>query len=209
MMKIYIDFKEYFSHVQEAPWYHEFLSSVVHQIETKSKVLDVGTGAGKLLQLLYKEKHCECTGIEVNESMLKQAERKLYGLPVKLLKIQPGTEFPLQNNYYDVVCICNVLFTMNSDNRHALLQQSLRTLKPGGKLIILTPTGRGTFKNFSKYYFDIKNAGFGLWYVLTRISARYWYKNNYLDGFSVQNNLLYSRKMVFDGFGLLEILKKK
>jgi ubiquinone/menaquinone biosynthesis C-methylase UbiE len=79
-VQINISNNSFFSNVQEAPWYVEFLEPVVSQIPPFTKVLDIGTGSGKLLQLLLNEKNSDCTGIDTSESMLAEAEKKLKGM---------------------------------------------------------------------------------------------------------------------------------
>lgn len=202
-------FSKFFSSVQETPWYYEFLAPVIHQVSHNSKVLDMGTGTGKLLQCLVNEKSVYGTGVDINSPMLAEAKKKLRGLNAELIQIKPGALLPFQDNNFDFICICNVLFNLSPENRDFLLSQSLRVLDENGKIIILSPTGRGKFKDFIKKNYKRNNTTFGLWYLLTRKNARSWFNDNYVKDFSKSRSLSSNRKMVFDGFGLLEIIKQK
>lgn len=50
-------FSKFFSNIQEKPWYRQFLNPVISEIEQEGKLLDIGTGSGKLLQILATEKN--------------------------------------------------------------------------------------------------------------------------------------------------------
>jgi ubiquinone/menaquinone biosynthesis C-methylase UbiE len=208
-MKVDINFSRFFSSVQEAPWYSEFLEPVVSQISPNSKVLDIGTGTGKLLQLLVNGKNSDCTGIDTNASMLSEAEKKLKGLPVSLVQVPSGAGFPFQNACFDAICICNVLFNLNVDDQNFLLNQSLDVLNVEGRIIILSPTGTGNAKAGFRKFLKTNNKSFALWYILTRQSAKKWNTHGRIRDFCKEKNLVYRRRSVFDGFGLLEIVERR
>ena len=173
-MKVDLSFSRFFSSVQETPWHVEFLEPVVSQISPYSKVLDIGTGTGKLLQFLINGKNSDCTGIDTSASMLSEAEKKLKGMAVSLLQVTSGATLPFQNTCFDKICICNVLFNLNANDQDFLLNQSLGILNEKGRIIILSPTGSGTAKDFFRKVSKRNNKGFALWYILTRQSARKW-----------------------------------
>jgi ubiquinone/menaquinone biosynthesis C-methylase UbiE len=208
-MKINISCSSFFSNVQEAPWYVEFLEPVVSQIPPFTKVLDVGTGSGKLLQLLLNEKNSDCTGIDTSASMLAEAEKKLKGMAVSLVQVTSGTAFPFQNAGFNEICICNVLFNLSFYNQIFLLNQSLDVLEDEGRIIILSPTGTGKTKAGFQKFLKWNNKSFGLWYMLTRQRARKYNAQGHIKDFCIEKNLVYSRRIVFDGFGSLEIVERK
>lgn len=208
-MKVNISFSSFFSSVQETPWYSEFLEPVVSQISPFSKVLDIGTGTGKLLQLLTNGKNSDCTGIDTSASMLAEAERKLKGLPVSLVQVPAGAGFPFQNPCFDEICICNVLFNLGVDEQKFLLNQSLDVLNERGRIIILSPTGTGNSRAGFRKFLKRDNKSFGLWYMLTRQSARKYNTRGRIPDFCKEKNLVYSSRIVFDGFGLLEIIERR
>lgn len=208
-MKIDISFCKFFSDVQESLWYNEFLEPIVVDVSSNSKVLDIGTGTGKLLQLLVEEKSASCTGIDISASMLVEAEKKLNGLSVKLIQVKPGDALSFQNNCFDIICICNVLFHLDYPAQMLLMKQSLEFLKENGRIIALTPTGKGATKKFIQKFLKKNNKSFALWYALTRRNARRWGTKLLLKEYAKRYMLSYTNSLVFDGFGLMETIKRK
>ncbi|HBH48962.1 MAG TPA: hypothetical protein DDX98_09990 [Bacteroidales bacterium] len=204
-----MSFSSFFSHVQESPWYGAFLSPVLDQITHGSKVLDVGTATGKLIQMLVREKSTDCTGVDIDESMLKEARRKLDGVPSTLKQIDTQADFPFQDECFDHVCICNVLFNLDMKNRDRLLSKCHRVLKRNGKIVVLSPTGMGKLSILASRFVMRGNKTIGLWYLLTRKNARSWSTGNYLEDYCKSRQLTYARTVVFDGLGLVETLEKK
>ena len=68
-------FSKFFSNLQEAPWYRSFLNPVINEICIKGKLLDIGTGSGKLIQILSTEIGMDCTGVDTNSKMLAEAKK--------------------------------------------------------------------------------------------------------------------------------------
>jgi len=200
----YIKFSKLFSLVQEAKWYSAFLSPVISEIIKDSSVLDIGTGSGKLIQILINEKYTACTGLDTSQSMLDEAKKKLAGLHVPLLKIAPGNKLPFTAESFNYVTICNVLFNLNQIDGLQLLNESLRLLKSNGKILILSPSGMGAFRKIAMQNLSRRAPSFFIWYFATRNNAGIWFRKNYLKEFCKTHDLKYERKLVFDGLGLLE-----
>jgi ubiquinone/menaquinone biosynthesis C-methylase UbiE len=51
-----MSFSSFFSNLQEAPWYRSFLNPVINEINDDTTLLDIGTGSGKMIQILSNEK---------------------------------------------------------------------------------------------------------------------------------------------------------
>lgn len=201
-------FSKFFSGIQEAPWYREFLDPVTGEIENKSKILDIGTGSGKLLQVLFFEKQVKGIGTDTSPEMLKEAAKKLKDTEAELIQTLPNAALPFENASFDYVTICNVLFLLPTKDTGNLLQEALRVLKEKGKIIVLSPTGSGGFWKLSKRYFSSKNLSIYIWYYATGKRAGEWKKKQHLYRFSRINKLDYSEKKVLNGFAQLEIVKK-
>jgi ubiquinone/menaquinone biosynthesis C-methylase UbiE len=200
------NFSRFFSQVQESPWYQEYLNPVVEEINHQSQVLDIGTGSGKLIQRLFLEKSADCIGTDSNLEMLHEAELKLNGIPAKLIHIKRGENFPFQEKSFAVICLCNVLFNLNNADQDFLLQQCLTLLKSDGKIIVLSPSGRGSILNLILKFFQNENKSIGLWYALTKKRALDWTVSKKLQLFSEKNGLRYTNRLVFYDFGHLEII---
>ena len=199
-------FSKLFSNLQEAPWYREFLNPVLKEIGIKGTLLDIGTGSGKMIQILATENGIECTGVDTNEHMLTEAKKKLGNINVNLVKIEPNQKLPFENNSFDYVTICSVLFHLKKDDMNKMLEDSLRLLTKNGKIIILTPTGKGNILKLTRHYFSIKNTGIYVWYKSTKKRAKIWSKENYLAEYAAKNNLKYKSEVVMNGFAQLEVL---
>ncbi len=107
-----MSFSKFFSNLQESPWYHQFLFPVIEQVEQGSKILDIGTGSGKMLQLLNHKKEIIGIGIDTDPAMLKEARKKLVNTNIRLVEIKDDTNYPFENEYFDYITICNVLFNL-------------------------------------------------------------------------------------------------
>jgi ubiquinone/menaquinone biosynthesis C-methylase UbiE len=203
-----MNFTKFFSHLQEAPWYRSFLDPVINEIGAKGKLLDIGTGSGKLIHILSMENGIDCTGVDTNPEMLAEAKKKLGNIKVNLMEILPDKKLPFDNNSFDYITICSVLFHLKKESIDRMLKDALGLLKPDGKIIVLTPTGSGNILKLTKNFFSIKNKGIYVWHRATRKRSRQWTKEKYLADYSVHNNLRYKREFVMRGFAQLEVMQK-
>ncbi len=206
-MFIKMNFSQFFSYIQEAPWYEKFLSPVIKEVTTNDKVLDIGTGSGKLLELLHNKTNSVNTGIDTNNSMLQEAQIKLHKIKVDLVQIEPNKNLPLKNSSFHIISICNVLFNLNEKSVYKILNESIRIIKKGGKIIILSPTGKGGILKLTAKFFSIKNLGIYIWYFATKNRAAEWTNNLILKEYCRKNNLKYNRKFTLNGFAQLETIK--
>ena len=204
-----MNFSKFFSNLQEAPWYRQFLNPVLYEIKNDSYLLDIGTGSGKMLEILFTEKNVRGVGTDTNEDMLKEAEGKLENTNAKLHLIPAGEKMPFEKGIFDYVTICSVLFHMKEKEVDQMLMDSLHILKGNGKIIILTPTGKGNLIKLTRHFFSFKNKGVYVWYRATKKRAKLWSKNQYLKQFASKNKLKYESRIVMNGFAQLEIINKQ
>ena len=201
-------FSKFFSNLQEAPWYRQFLNPVLNEIKNNTQLLDIGTGSGKMLEILYNEKNVTGVGTDTNADMLKEAKHKLKNTNTELHLIKAGDKLPFEKNSFDYVTICSVLFHMKENEIDAMLLDSLKVLKDNGQIIILTPTGAGSILKLTRHYFSFKNKGALVWYRSTKPRAKQWTAKNYLATYAKKNNLEYQREIVMNGFAQLELINK-
>jgi ubiquinone/menaquinone biosynthesis C-methylase UbiE len=199
----------FFSNIQEAPWYSEFLGAIVRKVGPGARLLDIGTGPGKLLELLYQEKAVQAVGADTSVSMLEEARRKLQYSECKLVQLGNGEPFPFEAGSFEYVTFCSVLFNLEPDQYGFLLAEARRVLTENGQILVLSPSGRaGGYLRITARYFSFFNLSMYLWYTLTRERARHWSQHSPLKDFAGLNQLAYAQEPVFDGFALLEILGK-
>ncbi len=201
-----MNFSSFFSKVQETPWYGAFLNPVINEIENPGKLLDIGTGSGKLIQILTTEYGIDCVGVDTSQEMLDEATKKLRHIKTELIKIVPNQKLPFGNGSFDYITICSVLFHLKEEDIDRMIKDSRRLLKKGGKIIVLTPTGGGNFIKLTRYFPSIKNRSIYIWYLATKKRAKAWTKTKYLRQYAKENKLQYKSEIVMNGFAQLEVV---
>lgn len=104
------------------------------QIADSQHVLINGIGTG--LDLPYLPSHHQYTATDLTQAMLKYCARRLtqYDLQMQL-HTADVMQLPFADNYFDIVQM-NLILAVVSQPLHAL-QESIRVLKPGGKIFIM------------------------------------------------------------------------
>ncbi len=201
-------FSAFFSSVQETDWYRDFLNPVIAQVEPESRLLDIGTGSGKLLQRLSDQGAVQCTGVDTNAAMLSEASKKLKGSNIPLLKTEPNQPLPFENASFDYITLCNVLFLLTEAQAVALLNEAFRVLKPQGKIMVLTPTGKPGILSQAFQYKMPANASIFIWNFATARAGRVWSEKSVAVEYSKIHGLKYHASEHLGDLALLEILYK-
>jgi SAM-dependent methyltransferase len=97
--------------------------------------LDVGCGFGQSLGY-HTARGCEVWGVEADENIRRVAEKFGYKVHVGLFD-----DRLYEGDYFDYVTMDQVIEHVTDP--HATLKGVAKILKPGGKLILSTPNGRG------------------------------------------------------------------
>ncbi len=205
-----MNFARFFRNVQDAPWYAHFLNPVLQALQPlpeNATILDIGTGAGKLIEMGQKELNLQWVGADTDEAMLAAARQRpsIRDVPLELLKA--GSPLPFPNQSFDAVTFCSVLFLISDPA--PLLQEGWRILRPGGMLVALTPAGKGQVRPalLRQIGFSPANATFFLWRSMTASSGRAWSQRDTLETFAHSHQADYRRQDVFNGLALLEIVQ--
>ncbi len=205
-----------FTKATKSSWYLEFLQPVAESIiidSSAKKILDIGTGPGKLPELLHsQDASLVITGIDIDESMIDEARRNLKTENISFLYQKRDAPLEFANNEFDLVTFCSVLFLLDDHTKTWLLQEALRVLKPGGKVIVLTPTGRksiiSAFPEAKTFPLSAYNWTFPLWRMATSCRGRKWQKQTWLKDYSVNESLGYSSCLVFNNNATIETITK-
>jgi ubiquinone/menaquinone biosynthesis C-methylase UbiE len=197
-------------------WYPAFLNPVVDLILSNpqcKEILDIGTGPGTLPQLLIrKDSSLNITGVDTSSSMIKEAHRRISHKKVIFDLQEVSHPFPFEKHQFDAITICSVLFLLNDTIKNDLLKEALRVLKPKGRIIILTPSGKkaiiSSLIEVWKYPFSKYNFTFPIWKLATTHSARKWQNQKYLAQFTKKLQLNYEKKLAFNNNATIEIISK-
>lgn len=205
-----------FSKATKSGWYTEFLNPVINVITRnaeQTKILDIGTGPGTLPQMLIaKDSSLQIIGIDIDSVMIDEARRRFAHKNVSYQnqKINAALDFP--NNQFDVVTFCSVLFLVDDSTKTNLMNEAIRVLKPNGKIIILTPSGRksilSSFLEVWKYPFSLNNFTFPIWKIATTRGGRKWQRQKWLESYARDNHLNYTSTLTFNNNATLETISK-
>lgn len=129
--------------------YQPFLENL-HAIDPNSQALDLGCGRGEWLEILG-ELNITASGIDLDEGMLSDC-RKLG------LNVEQGNALAKLNQQADnsLVLISGFHLAEHLSNAdlQTLIQESHRTLKPGGLLILETPNTENITVATINFHFD-------------------------------------------------------
>ena len=197
---------QFFHYVQDAPWYFHFLQPVLQTLQplqSNAKVLDVGTGAGKLLEFGKSQTGFLWEGADTDNEMLVEARKRSSLGNTPLHSLSPD-KLPFENASFDAVTFCSVLFLI--PNPLPLLEETARILRPNGRLVALTPTGEGniTPKVMGQIGIHPRNWTFFLWRQMTSGNGRAWAQKGILTEFARQKNAAYNKEIVFNGLAAVE-----
>lgn len=115
---------------------------VLKLIAGGERLLDIGCGFGDILYLCrdrYTEKH----GIDPVPAMVRKTELNLRSRDLdEGFTVSHGAaeRLPYASEYFDTVTLLDVFEHIDPGNRAAALREIRRVLKPGGELILATPS---------------------------------------------------------------------
>lgn len=136
--------------------YQSILSRVADLVTVRpgDVVVDVGTGTGNLAQMLFGRGY-QVIGVEPSAPMMEEAQRKLPSMP---LYAGHFLELPLPDSHVEAVVSTYAFHHLTDREKFQGIREMLRTLKPGGKIVLADIT----FLNESvrrRLYHDLGAAG--------------------------------------------------
>jgi len=88
----------------------------------------------------------------------------------------------------------------------------MRVLKPNGKVIILTPSGKksilSSFIEVWRYKFSFNNFTFPIWKIATTRGGRKWQRQKWLENYASENKLKYTVALTFKDNAAIETISK-
>jgi ubiquinone/menaquinone biosynthesis C-methylase UbiE len=197
-------------------WYSEFLNPVVDSIlgdPESNRVLDIGTGPGTLPQMLINQNQAlRISAIDTSRAMIDEARKTVSHKNINFEYQTTNRPLPFASTEFDIVTLCSVLFLLDESTKANLISEALRILKPQGKIVILTPSGRkpilSSFFEVWKYPFSINNYTFPIWKLATTGGARSWQRQKWSEKYARENQLNYTKSLAFNNNATIEILIK-
>jgi ubiquinone/menaquinone biosynthesis C-methylase UbiE len=182
-------------------------------MQASARILDIGTGPGKLPELFVRQdKDYQITGIDISNTMIAEAKKRVVSKNVRFQLMQANAPLKYKDEQFDIVCFCSVLFLLKIDQIHLLMNEALRVLKPNGKIMVLTPNGRKTglsiIKDFRSFPHNPYNWTYLIWKIATTGAGRRWQSGYILSGYAQKKQLRYLSKTVFNNHAILETLTK-
>ena len=100
-------------------------------------VLDLGTGTGRMLQLLTHDRVERAVGLDSSHTMLAVARANLERAEVRRVDLRQGDVYspPLERDAFDLVIIHQVLHFLDDPAR--AIREAAQLLAPGGRLLIV------------------------------------------------------------------------
>ncbi len=118
----------------------EWMLHMINPIK-KTKILDVGCGAGKQCFLFYKalEGEADITGGDVNPELLEKArqENAKIGNRIKFIDLDFNQHFPLADGQFDLLTSCFAIYY--AADIPFTIREMHRVVKPGGRLFTTGP----------------------------------------------------------------------
>lgn len=119
-------------------------------------ILDVATGTGDLALEANKRLGCKVVGVDISTEMLKVAKEKIARRHLQeMISVQEGDSenLPFEDNHFDAVMVA--FGVRNFENLHKGLSEMARSLKVGGKMVVLefSKPAYFPFKQLYLFYF--------------------------------------------------------
>lgn len=100
-------------------------------------VLDLGTGTGRMLQLIAGDHVTRAVGLDSSHSMLAVARSNLERAELRGIDLRQGDVYspPLERDAFDLIIVHQVLHFLDDPAR--AIREAARLLAPGGRLLIV------------------------------------------------------------------------
>lgn len=116
------------------------MAKTLHNLDTNTRVLDIGAGFGGAARYLAKTFGCQVVALNLSE-VENQRDREMneqQGLQNKVTVVDASFEaIPFEADHFDVVWSQDAI--LHSGDREKVLQEVDRVLKPGGQFVFTDP----------------------------------------------------------------------
>jgi SAM-dependent methyltransferase len=140
--------------------------------EKKAQCLDLGCGSGEFLYFLLSQGYSNVYGVDLNSVEIARGQQ------MGLANVECGNLFDYlakadKENHFDLISAFNLFEHLKKEEVLSLLKLVYRTLKPGGKLLAVTPNGLSPFSGATRYHDFSHETGFtpAAWRQLAKING--------------------------------------
>ena len=120
----------------QSKWHHLKFRFVLDKIGECDSLLDVGCSGGTLLSLLPSR--VVAIGVDIAEEQIQYASERYKTDNHKFKRTTPNKPFDLDTQF-DVITMVELIEHLSKEETSFLLNECMKNLKPGGRLILTTP----------------------------------------------------------------------
>jgi SAM-dependent methyltransferase len=134
-----IAYKGYFAkYYNDRVWhfYNYLIEKIIHY-SSPGKILDIGSGSGLFLEACYNW-GWDAIGIEGSQEAISTMQSRNKNL--KAISHYISSPFPFEDSIFQTVLINQVIEHLESEVQMHCLKEAYRVLKPGGVIIIESPS---------------------------------------------------------------------
>lgn len=125
-VKNYLDQRDLFKN-------QKYLENLIQRLKPKSKILDIGCGAGIPIDKFLIENGFNITGIDISSEQIKLAKQNLHKGNF-FVKDMSEIDFP--KNYFDAIISFYAIFHIKREEHQKLFDKLFSILKPNGYLLV-------------------------------------------------------------------------
>jgi len=104
---------------------------------SRNRLLDIGCGTGRALkQIGTAHPRLKLAGLDLSPFYIKEARELLADHPDVAFHVENGERVPFRDEVFDIVTSVFMFHELPKDARHAVMREMMRSLVPGGLLVI-------------------------------------------------------------------------
>ena len=127
-----------------------FYLPFLNEFTPDSKILDLGSGRGDWLKLLFKEGF-KPRGVEANEVFAEDSRKQGLDVVHGDMMVHLGQQ---PDNSLDLITVFHLIEHLSTEKLFRLLDEIRRTLKPGGRVFMETPSSENLVVAACNFYAD-------------------------------------------------------
>jgi len=136
-VQVYNEIADHFSETRYQLWPE--IDGWRSHLTDGERVLDIGCGSGRLLELFSSLKHVSYFGLDASRKLIEiaQSNCKEYTLQNVTFQVGNALELPYHDDFFDkVFCVATLQHVPSDEYRFTAVKEIYRVLRPGGKLFL-------------------------------------------------------------------------